>query len=147
MSIRHRHEYCDWYLELIKPTLHNDDAQESRLTRQTLLESFEILQRLLHPFMPFLTEEIWQAIPHQGKSVTIQGYPTSQSDWLDTKAEESFRIIEQIVTITRTGRALLEYSPSKKLSFYATAKDSDDVSSLQILSPFIEHLSLSLIHI
>ena len=90
--------------------------------------------------MPFLTEEIWQAIPHRGESIVIQSYPTSQSDWLDTKAEESFRIIEQVITIIRTGRALLEYSPSKKLWLYATAKDPAGVSNLQTLSPFITHL-------
>ena len=134
------HEYCDWYLELIKPVLQGDDTQEARATRHTLLESFEILQRLLHPFMPFLTEEIWQAIPHRGESIVIQSYPISQSDWLDTKAEESFRIIEQVVTIVRTGRALLEYGPSKKLWLYATAKDIDGVSNLQKLSPFLEYL-------
>lgn len=134
------HEYCDWYLELIKPSLQGADTQETRSTRHTLLESFEILQRLLHPFMPFLTEEIWQAIPHRGESIVIQSYPTSQSDWLDTKAEESFRIIEQVVTIIRTGRALLEYGPSKKLWLYATAKDPAGVSNLQMLSPFITYL-------
>ena len=134
------HEYCDWYLELIKPSLQDADTQETRSARHTLLESFEILQRLLHPFMPFLTEEIWQAIPHRGESIVIQSYPTSQSDWLDTKAEESFRIIEQVITIIRTGRALLEYNPSKKLWLYATAKDPAGVSNLQTLSPFITHL-------
>ncbi len=134
------HEYCDWYLELIKPALLTGDTPEGRSTRLTLLESFEILQRLLHPLMPFLTEEIWQAIPHEGASIVIQPYPASKPDWADTKAEESFQIIEQVVTITRTGRALLEYGPGKKLTLYATSKDSEQVSHLHSLKPYLEQL-------
>lgn len=134
------HEYCDWYLELIKPALLVGDTPEGRSTRHTLLESFEILQRLLHPLMPFLTEEIWQAIPHEGESIVIQAYPASKADWVDTNAEGSFRIIEQVVTITRTGRALLEYGPGKKLVLYATAKNSENVSHLHSLKPYLEQL-------
>jgi valyl-tRNA synthetase len=134
------HEYCDWYLELIKPALLADNTPEGRSTRHTLFESFEIVQRLLHPLMPFLTEEIWQAIPHEGESIVIQPYPTSQKDWVDPKAEEAFHIIEQVVTITRTGRALLEYGPSKKLTLYGTAKDHDQVSQLHSLITYLEQL-------
>ncbi|MDT7041099.1 valine--tRNA ligase [Candidatus Nitronereus thalassa] len=135
------HEYCDWYLELIKPSLQADDTPENRSTRYTLFESFEIVQRLLHPLMPFLTEEIWQAIPHEGDSLVIQSYPQKNNDWVDPNAEEAFRIIEQVVTITRTGRALLEYGPAKKLSLSATAKDPQDVAQLQTLKPHIEQLT------
>ncbi len=141
------HEYCDWYLELIKPALQAGDMPEGHSIRHTLLESFEIVQRLLHPFMPFLTEEIWQALPHQGASIVIQPYPKPKTDWADTKAEDAFRIIEQIVTITRTGRALLEYPPSKQLTLYATAKDSHDVSHLHTLKAHLEHLGRGIIQI
>lgn len=134
------HEYCDWYLELIKPALQSGDTPEGRSTRHTLLESFEILQRLLHPLMPFLTEEIWHAIPHEGESIVIQAYPTPRDEWTDPNADDAFNIIEQVVTITRTGRALLEYSPSQKLSLYGTAKDPTDVSQLRTLKPHVEHL-------
>lgn len=134
------HEYCDWYLELIKPALQAGDTLEGRSTRHTLFESFEILQRLLHPLMPFLTEEIWQAIPHEGESIVIQPYPMTNTDWNDINAEEAFHIIEQVVTTTRTGRALLEYGPSKKLALYATAQDPENVSHLHELKAHLEHL-------
>ena len=134
------HEYCDWYLELIKPALQSGETPEGQSTRHTLLETCEIVQRLLHPFMPFLTEEIWQAIPHEGASIVIQPYPTPNTEWADTNVEKAFRIIEQVVTITRTGRALLEYVPSKKPTLYATAKDPTDVSQLHTLKPHIEGL-------
>src|SRR5947209_20419473 len=63
------HEYCDWYLELAKPALADKASRQAALTRTTLIESFETLLRLLHPFMPFITEEIWQAVPHSGESI------------------------------------------------------------------------------
>ena len=61
------HEYCDWYLELIKPALQGGDSPAARSTRATMLHTFEHLQRLLHPFMPFLTEEIWANDPPPGR--------------------------------------------------------------------------------
>ena len=134
------HEYCDWYLELIKPALQAGNTPECWSARHTLLQSFEIVQRLLHPFMPFLTEEIWQAIPHEGESIVIQSYPTPKAEWTDPDSEQAFRIIEQVVTMARTGRALLEYGPSKKLTLYGTAKDPDQVSHLQTLRHHLEHL-------
>jgi len=134
------HEYCDWYVELIKPALQSGDTPEGRSTRHTLLESFEIVQRLLHPLMPFLTEEIWQALPHEGNSIVIQTYPTSNTEWIDPSAQEAFHTIEKMVTVTRTGRALLEYGPSERLRLYATAKDSEEVSILRELKPHLEHL-------
>ena len=134
------HEFCDWYLELIKPALRAGDTPESRSTRHTLLESFEIVQRLLHPFMPFLTEEIWQTIPHEGTSIVIQPYPTPQMDWADPKAEQTFHMIEQVVTVIRTGRTLLAYGPSKTLTLYATAKEPADVRQLHTFQSHLEHL-------
>ncbi|MFM7840673.1 MAG: class I tRNA ligase family protein, partial [Nitrospira sp.] len=71
------HEYCDWYLEMVKPALQNKESREAAMARQTLVESFESVQRLLHPFMPFITEEIWQTLPHDGASICTRTYPTA----------------------------------------------------------------------
>ena len=124
------HEYCDWYLELIKPALQNGDSPTARSTRATMLDTFEHLQRLLHPFMPFLTEEIWQTIPHQGESLVRQPFPVATQEWENAEAEQTFAVIEQIVTTIRTGRALLDYGPSKSLTILITSKDPDELARL-----------------
>ena len=124
------HEYCDWYLELIKPVLQEGDSSAARSTRGTMLQTFEHLQRLLHPFMPFLTEEIWQTLPHQGDSLVRQPFPVPTREWENPEAEKTFAVIEQVVTTVRTGRALLDYEPSKSLTILATANDPDEVARL-----------------
>lgn len=135
------HEYCDWYLELIKPSLQNGDTPAARSTRATMLDTFERLQRLLHPFMPFLTEELWQALPHRGESIVIQPFPVANPEWDNPEAEQRFTIIEQFVTTVRTGRALLDYGPSKTVTIWGTAKDPEDLARLAESRPHLEHLS------
>ncbi|NGZ61300.1 MAG: valine--tRNA ligase, partial [Nitrospira sp. LK265] len=75
------HEYCDWYLELIKPVLQTQEHPDGASTRHTLVETLETTMRLLHPLMPFITEEIWQTIPHQGESIVVQNYPVPDETW------------------------------------------------------------------
>ena len=134
------HEYCDWYVELIKPSLQNGDAPAARSTRATMLDTFERLQRLLHPFMPFVTEEIWQAIPHRGDSIVIQPFPVANPEWDNPEAERKFKMIEHFVTTVRTGRALLDYGPSKTLTIWGTANDPVDLARLLETRPHVETL-------
>ena len=134
------HEYCDWYVELIKPSLHDGDAPAARSTRATMLDTFERLQRLLHPFMPFVTEEIWQAIPHRGESIVIQPFPVANPEWDNPDAERKFKMIEHFVTTVRTGRALLDYGPSKTLTIWGTANDPVDLARLLETRPHVETL-------
>jgi valyl-tRNA synthetase len=135
------HEYCDWYLELAKPSLQDKESPESGRTRQTLLESFETLLCLLHPFMPFLTEEVWQTVPHEGDSIVIQPYPCPNPDWDSQDAETSFAVLELFVTTVRTGRALLNYQPGKKVTLYGAAAGGEQFTRLKELHASLEHLS------
>ncbi|MBI3602926.1 MAG: valine--tRNA ligase [Nitrospirae bacterium] len=141
------HEYCDWYLELAKPSLQDKESSEANRTRRTLLESFETLLRLLHPFMPFISEEIWQTVPHEGDSIVTQPYPSPTPDRESKDAEASFATLEQFVTTVRTGRALLNYQPGKKITLYGAAVREDHFASLQQLRPSIEHLSRGTVHL
>ncbi|HEX8750886.1 MAG TPA: valine--tRNA ligase, partial [Nitrospira sp.] len=111
------HEYCDWYLELIKPVLQDPAHADAPMTRQTLVETLDITMRLLHPFMPFITEEIWQTIPHEGESIVIQTYPAPDTAWNAPQAEELFILLEQTVSLVRTGRVLLNYPPGQQIPF------------------------------
>ncbi len=142
------HEYCDWYLELIKPALsrvegpalQNKDSAEAKRTRQTLIETFDTVQRLLHPFMPFITEEIWQTLPHEGESIVTQLYPKPNSEWDAKETETEFSALEQFVTITRTARSLLNYHPGKSVFVSGTSKDIAVVSVLKRLHSHLNHL-------
>ncbi|MFO0707275.1 MAG: valine--tRNA ligase [Nitrospira sp.] len=139
------HEYCDWYLELIKPVLQNPSHPEGPSTRQTLCETFEVWLRLLHPFMPFLSEEIWQTLPHKGDTIVLQPYPTPHTDWRDEGAERAFRLAEQAVGLVRTARALLSYAPGKEVGFFACHDESPSMQTLRSLSADLAHLSRGLL--
>ena len=135
------HEYCDWYLELIKPVLQDPAHPDGPVTRQTLLETLEITMRLLHPFMPFITEEIWQTIPHQGESVVVQTYPAPNTAWHAPEAEHLYALLEQTVSLVRTGRVLLNSPPGQQILFSAAHEDQKKHHRLQEVQRHLAHLS------
>ena len=134
------HEYCDWYLELIKPTLQHLDSPDAPGTRQTLVDTLETTMRLLHPFMPFLTEEIWQTLPHQGESIVIQSYPTVESTWAAPEMEERFTLLDQTIGVVRASRVLLNYTPGQKITFYLAHDEPQQLDHLQHLRSYLAHL-------
>ena len=134
------HEYCDWYIELIKPALQNPNSHVAQSTRQTLFESFEVIQRLLHPFMPFLSEELWQAFPHSGKSIVTQPFPTANEEWNAPDVETAFETFEQFVMTSRTSRALLNCSPIQPMVFWGTTTNHKERASLFELNPYLAHM-------
>jgi valyl-tRNA synthetase len=135
------HEFCDWYVELIKPVLQNPSHADGPVTRQTLVETLEVTMRLLHPFMPFITEEIWQTIPHEGESIVIRPYPASEQTWDDPETEEQFLLLEQTVGLVRTGRVLLNYPPGQPIEFSLTHDDPAKLRQLEHLRLHVSHLS------
>jgi valyl-tRNA synthetase len=135
------HEYCDWYLELIKPALQNPSHSEGPAARQTLVETLDITMRLLHPFMPFITEEIWQTIPHHGDSIVMQAYPAPDRTREDPRAEQLFHLLEQTVGLVRTGRVLLNYAPGRQILFSVGHDDPATLRQLERIQPHLAHLS------
>jgi valyl-tRNA synthetase len=109
------HEYCDWYLELAKPALADKSSQQAALTRTTLVESFDTLLRLLHPFMPFITEEIWQAIPHKGESIMVAPFPSQNTALIDEDIENQIASVTSVVSATRNIRGTQGIAPSRVL--------------------------------
>ncbi len=110
------------------------------MTRQTLVETLEVTMRLLHPFMPFITEEIWQTIPHEGESIVVRPYPTSDHTRDDPEAEQDFLLLEQTVGLVRTGRVLLNYPPGQPIQFSMTHDDPAKLRQLGQLHPHVAHL-------
>jgi valyl-tRNA synthetase len=135
------HEFCDWYLEMIKPVLQNPAHPDGPATRQTLIDTLETTMRLLHPFMPFITEEIWQTIPHEGDSIVIQRYPAPDHRWDAPDAEQQFLFLEQAVSLVRTGRVLLNCPPGQHIEFGVSHEDADKQRQLRELESHLAHLS------
>jgi len=109
-------DFCDWYVELSKLRLYGDDLA-GRLTAQYVLWTvLEQVLRLLHPFMPFITEEIWQRLPHEGPSVTVAPWPRPRPELVDARAEEDMRALQEIVTCMRRLRSEMGVRPNVRLA-------------------------------
>ncbi|PCI21448.1 MAG: valine--tRNA ligase, partial [Piscirickettsiaceae bacterium] len=140
-------EYCDWYLELSKPILlgENSTAEQKRGTRQTLIRVLETVLRLLHPIMPFITEEIWQQIaPLAGKSgdtIMLQPYPTPDESKISAAAEADMDWMMEFVMGIRKIRGEMNIPPSKPLPVLLKNSSSDDKTRLSDNQFLIEKLA------
>ena len=106
--------YCDWYIEISKARLNGDNEQSANTARAVLLYVFDGILKLLHPFMPFITEEIWQSIPHNGEAIMVAEWPKFSAD-LDFAAEEAeFEKIMSAIRAIRNRRNEMNVPPSKK---------------------------------
>jgi valyl-tRNA synthetase len=108
-------EFCDWYVEMAKLRLYGHDAKEQTKVRQRLVFLLDQILRLLHPAMPFVTEEIWQAL-HQGEgSIMVQSYPETNANWAQPDAKENMGFFMEIVRSVRNLRAEMNCPPSKEV--------------------------------
>ncbi|WP_298634856.1 valine--tRNA ligase [uncultured Umboniibacter sp.] len=114
-------EYCDWYLELSKPVLWNDDSPEAlkQGTRRTLIRVLETALRLAHPFMPFITEEIWQRVKtlagQSGESIMLAAYPVANDEKIDLEAEANIEWLKSFIDGIRTIRGEMNIAPGKPI--------------------------------
>ena len=116
------HEFCDWYLELIKPLLYGRDHSPGRRAAQkTLVEVLTTVLKLLHPFMPFLTEEIWQTLVADGSSVMVAEFPAMDETHDDPEADQEMSQIMEVITRIRNIRGEMKIAPSLKLKVTLTA--------------------------
>ncbi len=107
------HEFCDWYLEIAKLSLYQrDDPIRRAVTQKTLIDTLDATLRLLHPFMPFITEEIWQRLPHRGKSIMLAAFPKADRRQRDRDAERQMRPLLDFVGAIRTVRSESRIAPS-----------------------------------
>ena len=108
------HEFCDWYLEITK--LHVSGAEHGRVNAQSvLLQVFETSLRLMHPFIPFLTEELWQQLPHQGETIVRAPYPTVAHEWIDQEAEQEMTFVMNVISALRNIRSAFKIPNATKL--------------------------------
>ena len=125
-----RDNYCDWYIELVKPRLSEDADPASReCAEKVLCYVLSNTLKLLHPFMPFITEEIWQTLPHDGESIMISKWPEADSA-LEFKAEEeSMELLMQAIRGIRNRRAEMNVAPSKKAQLIVIP-DNDEAKAV-----------------
>ncbi len=119
------HEYCDWYLEISKPALYDKIGPERKhATQRTMKEVFGVMMQLLHPFMPFVTEELWQTLNGSTEqSIMVSAFPVAREDWSEKEAEKEMEMLMELITSVRNIRGEMRIPPSLKLKVLISTAD------------------------
>ena len=117
-------DFCDWYIELAKRPLTGGDEAAAQNTRQVLVWVLTNTLALLHPFMPFVTEEIWQSLPHQGEALIVAPWPEYEEGHAFPQAEAEMKKVMELITAVRTRRSEMNVPPSKKAHLAIEAADT-----------------------
>jgi valyl-tRNA synthetase len=119
-------DFCDWYIEWVKPELLNADRDRAVAAWRNLFSAFDAALRLLHPFMPFLTEELWHQLPQRpgAKSIALDSFPEARADWKDTQAAGQFSLVQELIVALRTIRAEMKVDPKKKVAAEFSSSDA-----------------------
>jgi len=140
-------EYCAWYLELVKPVLWDENAplERQRGTRRTLVRVLEVILRLAHPFMPFITEEIWQRIKAQagvqGETLMLQPWPVANESRIDAAAEGDIEWVKQLMLGVRQIRGEMKISMAKRIDIIVANAGAEDLRRLADFEPLLSKLA------
>jgi valyl-tRNA synthetase len=153
------HEYCDWYLELSKPALNGDAGPAARKAAQTVLvRVLETWLRLLHPFMPFITEEIWQSLPEDvrnaksalgsrgrrqsaGESIMIAPYPIADERLIDRTTEHDLQLVMDVILAIRNIRGEMNIAPSLQIKVVVKAENGETAAHLEKSAAYVKTLA------
>ncbi len=131
-------DFCDWYIEMAKLPLYGEDEAAKKTTRSILAYVLDNTMRLLHPFMPFITEEIWQSLPHEGESITVAKWPEVRPELSDKEAANDMRLLVDIIRAVRNIRAEVNTPMSKQVKLFIKAKDENIQSQLEKNRAYVE---------
>jgi valyl-tRNA synthetase len=140
-------EYCAWYLELVKPVLWDESAsiERQRGTRRTLIRVLEVTLRLAHPFMPFITEEIWQRIKAQagvtGDTIMLQPWPVANESRIDAAAEADIEWVKALMLGLRQIRGEMKISMAKRIDIIVQNASTEDLRRLDDNAPLLSKLA------
>jgi valyl-tRNA synthetase len=131
------HEFCDWYIELVKPDL----KAGNKTSEAVLAETLDNILRLLHPFMPYITEEIWKHLPSSGKSLMIASFPEEDKALKDKKAEKEMKCLQEAIVGIRTIRAENRIPPKQKIELCIKVKKEEDKRIIADNQTYIQTLA------
>lgn len=131
-------DFCSWYIEMAKLPLYGEDEAAKLTTRSVLAHVLDNTMRLLHPFMPFVTEEIWQHLPHEGESITVAAWPTVNTAFNFTAEAGDMQLLMDIIRAVRNIRAEVNTPMSKKVPMTISAKDEQTSAVLEVNKGYIE---------
>lgn len=134
-------DFCDWYIEMSKETLAGDDEAAKLTTRSILVYVLDNTLRLLHPIMPFVTEEIWQSVPHVGESLVVATYPMVHPEQMDEKAAEEMEFLMDFIRSVRTVRNEMNTPLSKPINIIAKVSDAAHYTVLKENESYIARFS------
>lgn len=117
-------EYCDWYIELVKPRLYGEDFNSKRTAQDVLTEVLENILKLLHPFMPYITEEIWDHLPNSKDHVIISNWPSIDKEKIKPEEEKNMELIMDAIKNIRNIRAEMNVAPSRKAKVIVVANEN-----------------------
>lgn len=135
-------DFCDWYIELVKPRLRGEDLASKRAAQQVLATVLETILKLLHPWMPHITEEIWQLLTqvNQTTSISVQPYPTPDPTWIDPQLEREFGLVIQTITSLRNLRAEAGLKPHQTIRALLLTTDPAEQRILTAAQAYIRDL-------
>jgi len=132
-------EFCDWYIEFIKPRLYQEeDVIEKRSSQYILWFVLENTLRLLHPFMPFITEEIWQKLPHKGESIMVSPWPKYKEEYENKDAENKMEKIMSIIKAIRNIKSDMNIPYNTKIDLYLNIHEKDKLKLIEENTHYIE---------
>ncbi|UOQ86170.1 valine--tRNA ligase [Gracilibacillus salinarum] len=131
-------DFCDWYIEMAKLPLYGEDEEAKHTTRSVLAHVLDNIMRMLHPFMPFVTEEIWQQLPHKGESIVRAAWPTVDSKLSDHDATEVMNQLVSIIRSVRNIRAEVDTPMSKEIPILVLANNEKVKEQLTANSSYLE---------
>lgn len=137
-----RGDFCDWYVEIAKTRLYNSEDATAKTTAQYVL--WDILEkgmRLLHPFMPFITEEIWQKLGSEGETIMLKEFPVVNEAEISKEIEANFKYIQELISSIRNIRAEMNISPAKEIKAILKSADANELKVLEDNKAFIVGLA------
>jgi valyl-tRNA synthetase len=134
-------DFCDWYIEMAKLPLYGEDEQAKKTTRSILAYVLDQTMRLLHPFMPFLTEEIWQHLPHNGKSITVAAWPITKAEHQFDEASADMKLLVELIRSVRNIRNEVNTPMSKQIELYIKTSSEEIAGRLDSNRHYIERFT------
>ncbi|HLR60354.1 MAG TPA: valine--tRNA ligase [Pseudogracilibacillus sp.] len=131
-------DYCDWYIEMAKIPLNAEDEVAKQTTRSVLAHVLDQIMRMLHPYMPFITEEIWQQLPHKGESITVAAWPVYNEKYHDEIASKEMKQLVDIIKAIRNIRAEVDTPMSREIPILIKTKNEDVKATLDKNRSYLE---------